>query len=186
MYLKNSQLNLDLPMPAIPVTCTRCALPSSALARKMILDELELAVAPDEGRLETLRLHQSADAGHDPVSLPELHRFGFALQRMHAGVSIRDRRVGRALGCFADEDAAGFGRGLDARRGVDEVPRHHPLSAGAHVDRRLAGEDAGPRPKLGCAGLGAELGHRVDNLERGADGALRIILLRHRAFPTRP
>src|SRR6202171_5416562 len=132
-----------------------------------ILDQLELTVASDERRLQTLGLHQSANAGDDAVGLPEVYRFGLPLQRMHAGVAVRDGSIRRALGRLPDEDTAGLGEGLDARCGMHDVPGHHPLSGSAEVDGGLAAEDARPRAKLWCSRLAAELGHRVDDLERG-------------------
>ena len=63
-------------------------------------------------------------------------------------------------------------------RGVDEVARDHALVRGAERDRRLAGQDAGAR--LDAV---AQARHRVDQLERGADRALGVVLVRDRRAP---
>ncbi len=143
---------------------------------KEVLHQLELPLAPDERRLKPFRFHATANAGHDAVGLPQMHGFSFALQRMHANVPVRYRGISRALRGLAHEHAPGLRRRLDARGGVDEIPGHHPLPGGAQVHCRFAGEDTSPRPQLGRGHLTAELGHRVDDIERRSDRALRIVL----------
>ena len=67
--------------------------------------------------------------------------------------------------------------------GVDEVAGDHPLALGADRHRRLAGEDAGAGAKLGHADLVAERAHGRDQVERGAHGALGVVLGRGRRTP---
>ena len=137
-----------------------------------VLDQLELTVAADKGRLETLRLHQAADARDDPVCLPETHGFDLSFQFVQAGIAILDRRVGCSLGGLADQDRARHGGRLDARRRIDEITRDHPLSGRAEVHRCLTGEHSRPSTQLRRTRLDAELGHGVDDFERCANGAL--------------
>ena len=102
-----------------------------------------------------------------------------------AGVLVGDRCLGRALGRLADEHGAGLGDRLDPGGRVDEVAGDHALALGAERHRRLAGEDARTRAQLGRADLGAERGDGGDELERRADGALGVVLLRDRRAPDR-
>ena len=72
----------------------------------------------------------------------------------------------------------GLGRRLDARGGVDEVAGDHALPLGADGDGGLAGEHAGARPQARV-----ELGHGGDEVERGAHGALGVVLVGDRRAP---
>ena len=146
-----------------------------------VLDEAELAVAPDERRLERARPSLAAAIGDDTERAPEMGGFGLALELVLAGVLVGDGRLGCALRGLADEHRARLGRRLDARRGVDEVARDHALALGAERDRRLAGEDAGAarwqRLRRGR--------HGGDEVERRPHGALGVVLLRDRRPPHR-
>ena len=51
-------------------------------------------------------------------------------------------------------------------------------------DRRLAGQDAGTRLEVE-ASVEPSAGDRVDDVERRPDGALRVVLVRHRRAPDR-
>ena len=53
---------------------------------------------------------------------------GLARDRLRAHRLVRDAGRGRPLGRLADPDTAGVRRGLETRRGVDEVARDHPLA----------------------------------------------------------
>ena len=75
-----------------------------------LLDEPQLAIAPDERRLETAGLRRSADEADDPHRLPELDRLGLALERVAARVLEDDGGFRRALRRLADEDGSGLGR----------------------------------------------------------------------------
>jgi len=97
-----------------------------------------------------------------------------------AGVVVRDRRLRRALRRLADEHRAGLRRRLDPRGGVDEVARDHPLTLGAKGDGRLAAEH--PRADTEAR---IERRDRADEVERGANGPLRVVLVRDRRAPER-
>ena len=71
---------------------------------------------------------------------------------------------------------------LDARGGVDEVARDHPLALGAERDRRLAGQHAGAGAQVGAPSSWPSA-DRGDQVERGADRALGVVLLRDRRAP---
>ena len=86
----------------------------------------------------------------------------------------RSRRAVRRL---VDDDAVHRRGRLEARGGVDDVAGRHPLARGRaarRADERLAGRD--PDPDLQLAVV---LGPVADR-ERGADGALGIVLVRDR------
>ncbi len=148
---------------------------------EQLLDEAELAVAADERRLEALR--RAARPPRAAVTRTARHsviRLGLALERVRAGLLVRDRRLGRTLRRLADEHRPRLGRRLDARGGVDEIARDHALPLRAEGDGRLAGQHAGTRlePRV-------ELGHRGDEVERGAHCPLGVVLLRDRRPPHR-
>ena len=114
MYFSNSHESRDLPMPAIPITETSCALPSSAERVEQLLDEPQLAVAADERRLEAGRAHRTPRVpGRHPERPQERHRLRLALQLVVARVLVGDRGLGRALRRLADEHRARLGRRLD-------------------------------------------------------------------------
>ena len=116
MYFSNSQARRDLPMPAMPITETRCALPSSALAWKSSLTSRSSRSRPTNGGSRPADLQRAAARGDDAQRAEERDRLGLALQLVLAGVLVGDRRLGRALRRLADEHGAGLGRRLDARR----------------------------------------------------------------------
>ena len=77
----------------------------------------------------------------------------------------------------------GLGDRLHARGGVDEVAGDHALALGADRDRGLAGEHAGAGAELRGADLVAERRDGGDEVERGAHGALGVVLGRRRRAP---
>ncbi len=92
-------------------------------------------------------------------------------------VRVLDGGVAGVAGALADEDGARLGLRLHPARGVHDVARKERLVGRAEVDRRLAREDPGPCLEPGDARLLAEGGHGIDELERGAHGPLRVVLL---------
>ena len=148
-----------------------------------VLDASELAVAADERGFEACRLERAACARHDPQRLPERYQTVLALQLERPRVREHDRPLRRASRRLADVDRPGLRSRLYARGGVDEVARDHPLAARAERDCRLAGQDAGPCPEAWCAHLVAERGHGRDEVERGPNGALGVVLGRDRRAP---
>ena len=72
-----------------------------------VLDQLQLALAADERRLQAGRLERTRAAGDDPQSPEERHGLGLALELVQAGFLVRDRLLGRALRRLADQDVPG-------------------------------------------------------------------------------
>ena len=66
--------------------------------------------------------------------------------------------------------------------GVDEVAGDHALALGAERHRRLAGQHARAGRSVGAR---ARRATRRDEVERGADGALGVVLVRDRRAPDR-
>ena len=133
-----------------------------------VLEELELGLPADEGRRDGSRLRPAVDRGERPVGgdrpaeSPQLER---------AGVLCLDPALGEAVRCVPDQDLAGAGRLLKAGRDVDgRAGREGRVGL---VDDDLAGLDADP-------GLDAELVDVLDDPEGGANGALRVVLVRLR------
>ena len=120
---------------------------------EQVLDEPELAVAPDERRLEPGRAPLAAPRPDHSRRTPELDRLRLALHLVRAGVLVDDRRLRGPLGRLADEDGARLRRALHPRRGVDEVAGDHPLALRAERDRCLPGEHTGSRAQIGRADL---------------------------------
>ena len=148
-----------------------------------ILDLAELPVTPDERRLEPGRLERAARARDDPERLPQRHEPFLALQLVRARILVDDRLLGRAPRRLADVDRAGVGSRLHPRGRVDEVAGDHPLPLGADRHRRLASEDAGPGTELRRSHLVTERRDSGDEVERGAHGALGVVLGRGRRAP---
>src|SRR5207244_7027692 len=93
-----------------------------------LLDEAQLAVAADEGRLEPFRAQRAA-SGREHTERPEEgYGLGLPLELVLAGRLVGDRRLGRMPGLVTDEHVARLGGGLDARGGVDEVAGNHALA----------------------------------------------------------
>ena len=97
---------------------------------------------------------------------------------MLACVLVGDRRFGGPARRSPDEDCAGLGGALDARRGVDEVAGDHALALGSDRDGGLPRENA-----CACLQGCVELWHSGDEVEPGPDGALRVVLLGDRCSP---
>ena len=108
-----------------------------------------------------------------------------ALELERARVLVDDRLLGRAPRRLADEDRARLGDRLHARGGVDEVAGDHALALGAERDGGLAGQHACAGAQLLGAHLLAERRDGGDEVERGANGALGVVLGRRRRAPDR-
>ena len=92
-------------------------------------------------------------------------------------VAVLDDPFGRAVGLLADEDAVDRGGRLEARRRVEDVAGRHSFApARPRVERheRLAGVDRDAHLQL------VLLAGPVADRERGAHGALGIVLVRDR------
>jgi hypothetical protein len=95
-----------------------------------------------------------------------------------ARVVVRDRGLRGALGRLADEHCARLRCALDARGGIDEIARHHALVLSAERHGCFAGEDS-----RADAQVGVERWHGRNQLERGPDGTLGVVLPRDRCPP---
>ncbi len=144
-------------------------------------DRRELARSPDERqRRALLEIHPEARLGLD--SLPDEQGLCLALRDDGRAFLVVDHVPRRAIGRLADEHAVHGSRGLQAGSRVDDVPRRHPLSlrrACAEQNERLAGVDGDPHLDVSL------LACPVTNRERGANRALRIVLVRDRGAEER-
>ena len=126
MYFSNSHASRDLPMPAMPGDEHQLRALLLLGGVEEILDELQLAVATDERRLEPGRAHRAAPARDDAQRAPELHRLRLALHLVLAGVLVGDRGLGRALRRLAREHGSGLGCRLDAEAVLTRSPATMP------------------------------------------------------------
>ncbi len=145
---------------------------------EQILQHPQLAITPEERRLERGRTSRPSDPRDDPGRPPQGDRLGLALQLVRPRLLVDDRRVARATGGLAHVHRAGRCRRLDPRRRIDEVPGDHPLPDRGQVDGRLPGQHAGTRRELWSAHLVAEGRDRVHQFECRADGTLGVVLHR--------
>ncbi len=150
---------------------------------EQVLDQTQLTIAADERRLEALRFQGTAGAGDDAQGSPDRDEPDLALQLVHADVLVDDSRLGRAPGRLAHQDLARLGQGLDPRGGVDEIAGDHALALGADRDSGLAGQHRCPRAEATQADLVAERRDRCDQVERGPDGPLGVVLRRRGRAP---
>ena len=141
-----------------------------------LLDPAKLAVTPDEGGLEALRLQRASKARNDAARLPQRDGLLLALELEGPGLLVDDRLLGGAPRRLADVDGAGLGGSLHTRSGVDEVACDHALALGADRDRGLAGQNAGPRPERFLADILAKRRDGGHEIERGPNGPLGIVL----------
>ena len=178
VYLLNSHARRLLPMPAGTDDRHEARPPLARGGVEQVLEQAHLVVAAHERRLQALGAAATADLRHDAQRTPRGDRGRLALEVLLAGRLERDAVRRGAHGRLTDQHGAGRGHRLEPGGGVDEVARDHPLVRGADGDGGLAGEHAGP-------GLdaGAQLAHRVDQLQRGPHRALRVVLARDRRAP---
>ncbi len=143
-----------------------------------VLEEPELLVAPDEGRLRQVRATLAAALGDHPQGAPGRHRSLLALEDLLAGRLEGDRAAGGSVGRLADEHGARRGDRLETGGGVHEVAGDHALVGGPDRHRGLAGQDPG-------SGLDrrAEGPDRVDEVEGGPDRSLGVVLPGDRGAP---
>ncbi len=138
---------------------------------EQLLEQAQLVGPTDEGCFQGLAPVASPALRHDAQRPPGGDRNSLALERLLAGRLERDRAARRPLGRLAHEDRSRLGSALEPAGGVHEVAGDHALVRRAQGDRRFAGHDAGAR----LDGR-AERPHRVDELQAGADGPLRVVL----------
>ncbi|MDQ3216270.1 MAG: hypothetical protein M3Q18_00155 [Actinomycetota bacterium] len=97
--------------------------------------------------------------------------------------ALKETAAAAASRVRSDQDRPRRCGRLKARRDVDEVARHHALTLCAHSDRRLAGEHARSQLQIGGADLSPQRGYLIDELQRGPDRSLGVVLVRHRRAP---
>ena len=142
---------------------------------KAVLEEAELGLAPDEGRLQAGGPVGPSALGDHSYRPPCGDRGVLALENLGASLLEEDRRARGVPGRLADEHRASRRHGLEAAGGVDQVPGDHSLVRGAHRDGCLAGEDSCPEVQL-QPGVAADVAHVGDELEPGPDRALGVVL----------
>ena len=148
-----------------------------------VLEVPQLVVAADERRLQALRPVAAAPLGDDPQRAPGRDRSLLALQRLLAGRFEEDREVGGPLRRLADEDRARRCDGLEPGCGVHEVARDHALVGGPDRHGRLAGQDRGATLEPLVTGRASQLADRLDELQAGPNGPLRVVLEDDRRAP---
>ena len=111
------------PRPMIDTRRGRC---SRAVAWNSVLEQAELVVAADEGRLDLVAAAATAALGDDPDGAERRYRRDLALEHLVAGWLEGDGRIRGLLGLLADKDRARLGHALEPRRGVDEVACDQP------------------------------------------------------------
>jgi hypothetical protein len=139
-------------------------------------DDVELLLPPDERRLDLLGdVDAEPSAGVD--DLPDGNRLDLAFRFDRLRFSVVDRLLRRVKGDLVDEDRVLRRRGLEPRGGVDDVAGRHPLAhlrPSVQKHEHFAGRDADADLQLGF------LPRPVADRERGADGPLRVVLVRGR------
>jgi hypothetical protein len=104
---------------------------------------------------------------------------------MRSGLGEPDRVAGQPVRGRVHQDLPGRGNGLHARGGVHRVPGDHPLTHRTQADRYLARHHACPGRQARHRRLGAQRLHRGHQVQRRADGALRVPFGRGRGAPHR-
>ena len=115
--------------------------------------------------------------------LPHLDRLRLSLRLDGLGGVERERVSGREIRRPAYEDAVGRCGRLDPRGRIEHIAGGRPLSLARprpEHHERLAGVDPGPDVKVEPLVLLVQLGDPLSDRERGADGTLRIVLVRLR------
>ncbi len=136
-------------------------------SRERVLEQVELVVPADERRHRHATCGACAGGGRGP----DPDRVLAAAHLDGPDVLDLDAAEGEAVRCGADQDLAGLGELLQTGREVESLAGGERGVARAGHD--LAGLDPDP-------GLKLEVAHRVEDLERGANRALGVVLVRLR------
>jgi hypothetical protein len=144
---------------------------------EVFLEEPDLPVAADERRLQPGGPQRSATGCDDALGAPQPNRLGLALEIVCPRVLVDDRGLGDLTRRVTHVDGAWLCNGLHARRGVDEVTRHHPFADRPNADRGLTGQHTRPRHQARRTDLLAQGGDGVDELQGGAHRPLGVVLL---------
>ena len=149
---------------------------------KQVLDQSQVGVAPHQRRLKARFALLAADAAHHSSGMPQVHRLSLALEDMLAGVLVGDRGRAHLPSDVVDQHLSGLGRRLNPRGCVDPVSDHDPLP-GIRLRGHLARYHRCARSQPRGFGTLAERGHRIDDLERGSNRALGVVLTGPRHAP---
>ena len=152
---------------------------------KELFDQAQLAVTPDEGRLESGGLERSAHARDDAQCPPKRGQPLLTLELECARIVVGDRLLCRSARRLADVDGARLGDRLHPRRRVDQVAGDHALTLRPEGDCGLPGEDTCPGAQFRLTDLVAEGGDGGDEVERGAHRAFRVVLRGRGCAPDR-
>ena len=158
------------------------------LAGPLLRAALERA---DQQRLLELAAHErgrvrARDVGAEPGAggerAPDRQRLGLALDRRRRQLLVVEDPLRLPEGVLGHRDPVHRRGSLQSRRGVDDVPGDDPLAllgARAERDDRLAGRDphADLEREIGIGGV--EVPDRVQDAQRRAHGALRVVLVCH-------
>src|SRR5262245_40576713 len=106
-----------------------------------LLDQAQVALAPDKRRFQTLRLERARAACRHTQRPKEKDSFGLPFEFEGASIRVGDRRLRHPPGRFPDEHGSGLGGGLYARGSVDEIASDHTLALGTEGHRRLSSQD---------------------------------------------
>ena len=171
-----------MPMPGMPVTETRRARCSRAVAWSRSLMSRSSSSRPTNGGSRRSERPTPLRWATTRTRPPGLHGLLLALQVERPDLGEGDRARGGPPGGLVDEHGARRGDALHPRGRVDGVAEHHAFGHLADRDRDLSGDDSRPGCEL-HAGLGSELGHRRHHFEGGAHGPLGVVLVRDRCSP---
>jgi hypothetical protein len=94
-----------------------------------------------------------------------------------------DGNAGSVTRRLADQDRSRRRYRLEPAGRVDQVSGNHPLALGTDCHRRFAGQYSGTQLEVQAPNGGTQQSHRLDQLERGADGPFRVILVSRRRSP---
>ena len=137
-----------------------------------VLEQPQLVVASDERRFDRLGAAAPAPLGDDAQGAPCGHRRRLPLEELVPGRLEGDRPGRRVHRCLADQHDVGRGRTLQPAGGVDHVPGDHSLADGPDRHGGLARHDTHPR-----VDRRAQAAHAAHDLQGGAHGALRVVLV---------
>ena len=104
---------------------------------------------------------------------------------MAAGILVGNGAVGRPSRGIADVDVTGWGGGLDASGGVDQVSGDHAFALGAKGYRSFSRQDTRSRTQVVCPYFLPECRNPRREIERGSYGAFGVVLGRSRRAPHR-
>ena len=146
-----------------------------------VLQQRQLVLATDEGGVGAT-LDVDAEAAARTRCAPERQRLGLAFDGYRLELVVDDHVACRAKRRVADDDRADRRRRLEARGRVDDVAGGDSLplfGTGVEGNDRLARRDGATHGELQFVLL-VQVLDRVEDLQRGAHGAIRIVLVRGR------